>query len=574
MSNEFLRLTHDLPPRRKPNKESFPTQAKQVKIWIEALPLANSGATAKLLYNGLKELNTLEVDAVSRLETLELMRAPVQFTLGGMDKHIVGQPLPLPAQKRQIGQVMRDFQRELALGYKLAVVDLCGPRGSVPFLRGRSAVLAVVRAMEHVSALLSKCYVCYSETPANCWMELNSLLGYAISQNLHEKIEKDPQLQGVSLSPMSCYLQASLMFLSNPYRLTQREIVDLELACRVWAQYATLNLDGKGDGVFLIDPDADSPPGIRLSEQARRSWRLDCTGLVQHIKGQFSAVGRDGLLTPRSKLGQGPALSLDLVERLLLAWGFGGERVHQRMPAGHMLDAVIGLQAAHYLTAGNKDFNVFVTALSGAGVNLSERERAAAWAQASSESAKPTISRVEVLDQSLGGYRLYWASAANLRAKVGELIAMSQPVEEGDDDPRDWMVGVLRWLRGADDDRLEAGVQLLTRRAEAVAVRATTEGRNKVLHRGLVLDPLTQDGGGAVTLLSNHLLEESHRCELLTVPDQFAFQPEPAVCALQSLQQIENTGSYKIFNFQRDGEAKSDSSTKPSAELEAIWSTV
>jgi cyclic-di-GMP-binding protein len=498
----------------------------------------------------------------------------VQFTLGGMDKHIVGQPLPLPQQKRQIGQVMRDFQKELALGYKLAIVDLCGPRGAVPFLRGRYAVLAVVRAMEHLSALLSKCYVCYSETPANCWSELNALLTYAVSQNLQDKFEKDPQVQGVALSPTSCYVQAALMFLSNPYRLTQREIVDLDLAARVWAQYVQLRFDGKGDAVFCIDPDSDQPPGVRVSESARRMWRLDCQGLVQHIKGALPVVGRDGLLTPRSKLGQGNPVHIDLVERLLLAWGFGGEREHQRMPAGHMLDAVIGLQAAHYLIAGEKDFNVFVTSLSTAGINLSERERAAAWAQASSESAKPQVSSVEVLDQSLGGYRLYWSNAVNLRAKVGELIALAQPVDEDDDDPRDWMVGVLRWLRGADDDRLEAGVQLVTRRAEAVAIRAVTEGRNKVLHRGLLLHGLSPDPAAAKSLLSNHLLEESHRCELLRMPDPDAFESVQSVSPIDALKLSENTGSYKVFGFALDGAAPASGDSKPSAALEAIWSTV
>ena len=72
MPANFVRLLKDLPVRRKPNKDSFPTQGKLVRQWIEALPLANSGVTAKMLYNGLKELNTLEVDALARLETLEL----------------------------------------------------------------------------------------------------------------------------------------------------------------------------------------------------------------------------------------------------------------------------------------------------------------------------------------------------------------------------------------------------------------------------------------------------------------------------------------------------------------------
>jgi cyclic-di-GMP-binding protein len=575
MSVDFVRLLKDQPVRRKPNKDSFPTQGKIVKQWIDALPLANSGVTAKMLYNGLKELNTLEVDPVARLETLELLRQPINFTLAGMDKHVIGQPLPLPQQKRQIGQVMKDFHRELSLGYKLAIVDMCGPKGAVPFLRGRYVLLAVVRAMEHIAALLGKCYLTYSEVPAGTWAELNALFSYAISQNLHEKLEKDPQVVGVSISPQSCFVQAALMFLTNPYRLTQREIVDVEAATRVWAAQAALRLDNRGDGVFLIDADADSGPGVRVNDAARRIWRLDCGSLVSYIRGQFEAVGRDGMMVPRSKLGQSVALNIDLIERLLVAWGFGGERLHQRMPAGHMLEVSIGLQSAHYLIGGNKDFNMFVNALSQVGISLTDRERSAAWAQASSESAKPTMSRVEVQDQSLGGYRIYWPSASNLRAKVGELIVLSAPVDEDDDDPRDWLVGVLRWLRGGNNDSLEAGVQLLTRKAEAVAIRATTEGRNKVLHRGLMLSPLKHEDIAVATLLGNTLLDVSHSCELLQLPDEFALVPGKTVNPISELKQLENTGSYKLFNYAFAGERAADSGDqRPGAELEAIWSTV
>jgi cyclic-di-GMP-binding protein len=571
MSAEFLKLAANPPLRRKPNKDSFPTQGKIVKQWIDALPLANSGVTAKLLYNGLKELNTLEVDPLARLETLEMLRQPIQFTLAGMDKHVIGQPLPLPQQKRQIGQVMKDFHNELSLGYKLAILDLCGPKGAIPFLRGRYVVLSVVRAMEHLVALFGKCYLTYSDVPAGSWMQLHQLLAFAFAHGIHEKLEKDPQVTGVSISPMSCYVQAVLMFLTNPYRLTQREIVDMEAACRVWASFASFSFDGRGSGVFIIDPDADSPPSVHASEQVRTLWRLDAAPLVQSVRAQLQSVGRDGMVAPRSKLGQSVAITADLVERVLLAWGFGGERFHQRMPAGHMLETAIGLQAAHYLIAGNKDFNMFVGALTQIGISLTDRERSAAWAQASSESAKPTLSRVEVQDQSLGGYRIYWPSALNLRAKVGELIVLSTPIDEDDDDPRDWMVGVLRWLKGGNDDSLEAGIQLLARRASAVGVRATTEGRNKVLHRGLLLQPLNHDSDSHTRLLCNTLLDEAHHCELLQIPDEFELEQSPSAVEIKSLKQFENTGSFKLFQHVH---ANARSAASGTNELDAVWSNV
>ena len=48
----FELLRGALPKRERPGRDAFPTTGKAVKLWIEALPMANSGATARLLYNG------------------------------------------------------------------------------------------------------------------------------------------------------------------------------------------------------------------------------------------------------------------------------------------------------------------------------------------------------------------------------------------------------------------------------------------------------------------------------------------------------------------------------------------
>lgn len=577
--SEFARLQEGVPTRGRPGRESFPTQAKAVKLWIEALPLANSGATARLLYNGLKELNSLEVEPLSRLEILELLRQPVSFVVSGMDKHVIGQPLPLPQQKKQIGTVLRDFQRELELGYRQVIVDLCQPKGTVPFLRGRHVAQAVARGLFHVGQLLQKAYLTYGEIPPGAWRDLHALMAYAVSQGLHDKSVSDPQLKGFTLTPQALYLQALLLFITNPYRLTQKEIAEVEQATLVWSPYCELRFDGKGEGVFTIDPSLDQAPGVRQEEE--RPWRLETAGLVRMLMNLLtSGTGaHEQPIQPRSKIGTAPALSRELLQRLLLAWGFSGERKFQRLPAGHRMDAAIGLQAAHFLTGGNKDLNAFVQSLSGA-VLLSDRERAAAWAQASSETSKPVLAPVKVLDQSLGGYRILWENAQNLRARVGELVVLGQTIDADDDDPRDWLVGVLRWLKCGNGDALEAGIQLLSRQAEAVVVRSLSAATSsKVIHRALLLKPLKLDGEGEPTLLVPAIVDEREDSELLRLPDPFGYQ-EYAVCApLKSLRMIENTGSYKQLLFSDaleeipDSALGNESGLRPN-ELDAIWSTV
>lgn len=571
----FELLQSVLPMRQRPGRDAFPTSVKAVRQWIDALPLANSGATARLLYNGLKELNHLEVDPAQRMEILELLRQPVAVVITSMERHVLGQPLPLPLQKRQIGAVMRDFHRELALGYATCAVDICAPKGSIPFLRGKSVAMALTRGLTHLSLMLSKCYLAYSEIPTGTWSLAHRLFAFAHEQSLLDKPHTDSQLPGATLTPESMYVQMLLCFIGNPYRLTQKDIVDVEAAARVWASSCRLDTTGT-TGSFLIDVRSDTPPMSPRADLPVHWWRLDCSGLVAQLRGLMQAHdSREMKIPVRGRLGQAGELSHEVVERLIVAWSFSGERGHPRLPADHQMDAAVGLHAVHHLTAGGVDFSSFLRDISG-NVSLTDRERSAAWAHGTSDAAQPTVMPVRVLDQSLGGYRLLWERAEGLKARVGELIAIAAPSEG--DESRDWMLGVLRWLKGGSTDGLEAGVQLLSRRVEPVALRSSGESTSaKVILRGLLLSPLTIDGSRSPSLLAPSILDASGGVELLRLPDPMGIEERPLAEDLIELHLLENTGSYKQFAFgeQRAADTRlSAPEAPPPSELDEIWSTV
>lgn len=139
------------------------------------------------------------------------------------------------------------------------------------------------------------------------------------------------------------------------------------------------------------------------------------------------------------------------------------------------------------------------------------------------------------------------------------------------------MVGVLRWLKGGSNDSLEAGVQLLSRRVEAVAVRATGEAQtSRVILRGLLLAPLAIDGSPQPTLLAPSILDSTGGLELLRLPDPNGFDVRTLSEPLEQLDLLENTGSYKQFRYGHRvvHEPLSAPEAPPAAELDEIWSTV
>jgi len=207
-------------------------------------------------------------------------------------------------------------------------------------------------------------------------------------------------------------------------------------------------------------------------------WAFEINGLIRFLQGQLAGLPPDVEIT-QFRLRGGPAVqtTVAFVERLMRAWEGGGERNQQRLAAGHQLDTVIGLHDLHFVLAGDQDFDTFLRKTRGVAISLHESDRVAAWAS-QNNSGPVRVKRLngKVLDQSLGGYRLVWEKLDNARVKVGELVGLATPVEDGE--TQDWMVGAIRWLRIEANGAMDAGIELLARlRLDRGAVGLGIEGR-------------------------------------------------------------------------------------------------
>jgi hypothetical protein len=145
--------------------------------------------------------------------------------------------------------------------------------------------------------------------------------------------------------------------------------------------------------------------------------------------------------------------------------------------------SVFGLSALHFHLAGQRDFDAFMRHATQRIVHQPDR---ANWVGGSG--ARVPVHDTQVLDQSLGGYRLAWEHADQIRARVGELVGLT--LSDGDETP-EWMLGVIRWLRYENDGGLSAGVELLARNATAVGLRLD-DGSEPL--RALQMDAMGPDG--------------------------------------------------------------------------------
>lgn len=555
MNSAYSSLRSLLPERRAANTTGFPVEPRRVKAWVDALPRANHAGTLRLLVEALDALRDMPLDGVQRLTTLEALRPSLLDAIAQLETQLQGTSFPLPPAKEKVAEQILSLQHELALGYRMAVVEACATTGKVPMLRGGQVAQALERALFHGLRQQAASYYLYRTPEEGAWIGLHALYRFAQEASLADKASDEP-VEKTALSPRQLYTHALLLALSNPYRFTQREQSDLWPLTRDLAAQVELDSTRRHEGAFAVPMSEDRGPGYlpeeRVSDGQALLW-VDLGALRTLFDAALDGAAFEGQVQVRLARSRTLTASADLLRRLRQSWGQAADRGHQRLGAVHTLDTVIGLTGLHYHLAGSLDFDTFMRDVRGVGAASDER---AAWVHGvSTDAARVPTSRARVLDQSLGGYRLAWERAESVRARVGELIGLT-PTLAGDSldrEARSWMVGVIRWLRYDPQGGVDAGVELLARRAYAVGLRSLdATGVPRAPLRGIQISHLRLQDAGAMHFLAPSVLDaQVPRIEVARAADPDHFEESQAqVSECDDLRVLENAGDYLLLAAQ------------------------
>lgn len=151
---------------------------------------------------------------------------------------------------------------------------------------------------------------------------------------------------------------------------------------------------------------------------------------------------------------------------------------------------LLGMRGIHQALTGGMDFVAFREHLAGGQLPASLADSPAAWLSAH-PAATPQHVQARVIDQSRGGYCLWWHGEQNHRVRVGELVGLIPgSIDAAADNASGIMwLGVLRWLRSMPGGRLVVGVELVAHTLEAAMVRVHDRAQQRwPLQRGVLLD--------------------------------------------------------------------------------------
>ena len=540
MGQAYRLLSEGMPQPRGLGTATFTADPRKTRQWAASLPRANALATQQALAQALDSLSGQRLEGAQRLSVMEEMRPAIGESIGLLKGEYTSSALPLDMARAAAAQQVENFHLVLAHGYRKAAVEVCAPEGNIPLLRGGTVALALARSAWHYSQVLAVAWRVYRAPDSGVWQGLHRVHRFAVESKLDTRQVSDP-LAGASIELRPLYLQTLLMAVTHPLAFSQMEQDALWQITADLAGRCALLRSPPEENAPVIPEDADRGPGPEMHGERASQW-LEMSPFCKEVDAAISRQ-RDGFSSLVPSRGIGIRVSVEMLLRLKRAFGLAAARMHARLDASHSLRTVFGLSSLHFYLAGERDFDAFMRQ---AARQLPARgSKRAVWADGSTDASRVPIHEARVLDQSLGGYRMAWAQASQIRARVGELVGLT--LAEPDERP-EWMLGVIRWLRYEDDGGLSAGVELVSRRTGAVGLRVHgKDGFAREPVRAVEMDGL-EEGDEIQFLAPNSMDLGAARIDVVRDQAERGLDGAPAVEEiLAGINVLLNAGDYALL---------------------------
>jgi hypothetical protein len=569
---------------------------RDLKRWIANLPKANIGETARLLYQGLSELNQLFTPSDNRLQLLELLRPEVYYVCKHLERHFLHQAIVLDERSRKIANLCQALQSHLAIGYKQIVIRVA-PRLS----KDRAPLLtqALQRAIHCLNGALIRATQLYCPVPEGVWLELHQLYRIGCEHQLqHQNVRDEPNSQAHNLSIERTYVVALLLGASRCNQLRQNQIARLAEVLEPWSQWVKLQPGKPDNGLFAIAPNLDTGPRYRskfLAEEQKSLLGIDPQPLVAAIEVhlQQSADKASPLPVPAG-------LNLDTLQHLHAAWGQAAERSFQRTVGHGTLTLCVGMSALHFYLGGQRSFSDILKKPGARPAQFSATDPAGRakdqWSQAFDAAPHGTADTLlpyeeieyphlqnddsheatgrqqhfptyalPVINHSPGGYCLAWPGTVPAELQAGEMVGIEDTAGQG------WSVAVVRWIRQVRGGGTQMGIELVAPHAEPCGLQLMRAHDDHSQYLRALLLPAISAIDLPATLLTPRLpFQEGNNVSINTNGQERQAGLERRVASTNSFNQF----AYRLLEVARNENAAQSGVVGAAQEFDSLWKSL
>ncbi|WP_085608489.1 MULTISPECIES: molecular chaperone [unclassified Pseudomonas] len=549
---------------------------RDLKRWIAGLPKANIGETARLLYQGLGELNQLLTPSDNRLHLLELLRPEVYFVCQHLERHFLHQAIMLDERSRKISNLCQALQSQLAIGYKQIIARIA-PKYS----RDRAALVseALQRATHALKGQLVRATQLYSAAPEQLWFELHQLFRCACELQLqHRRVRDDLASLTGELSVEQTYLAALLLGSARCNQLRQNQIARLAQVVEPWSAWLKLHPAHPGEGLFAVSAEIDAGPRYRSqfrSEQQASLLGFDPQPLVNAIEAHL--LHQDAT----SPLPVPSGLTLDTLQHLHATWGEAAERSFKRTVGQGNLTVCVGMSALHFYLGGERTFSELLKHPGARAANFSRavvQGEKDSWSQAFDAAPQSTSDELlpyeeiryepliddegdadspphyptyalPVINHSPGGYCLAWPKDVPAELQAGEMVGIQDSLNQG------WSIAVVRWIRQVRGAGTQMGIELVAPHARPCGLQLvrSRDDHSQYL-RGLLLPEISAIDLPATLLAPRLPFQEGNKVLINTQGEEHRAGLDRRVASTHSFNQF----AYRSLEAARNGGSEED----------------
>lgn len=610
----------DVPNRTRLDKTAFNIRPRKLAIWINALPRANLGETAKQIYTVLQETNQLAYPYQDRIRFLETLREPIDYVTSSMKKHFIGVSLPLPAKSQKIATITKELYSNMAQGYKIALEDMLA--NNLIIFDKKSLAELTHRSIRYIGQNFLSCYQSYSPFSINHWAELHKLYHFAEKRKLLKIKIRDEQNINVQKTSVSTeYARILLLSLSSPYHLRQGESGKIYNALERWLNDPIIHpitLDDEDHNKFIDNLSlAQGPTALSLALAMNNDVIdthelrvIDTQDIAEKLEFELKNTEDVGLSTITTIDSMLPDLSHDLLQRLLIAWGVASKRYFPRTNKNEEIKITIGLSAAHqlitkkaqamdngqYTNKYNDRAHFESTEIKinlkdpGTPSNASDvwglvypKELTGLEPLVEQELSLQDSSKIQfkndpvnteakqyqtdnwlIVNESAKGMMINNQDEFKNKAQVGELVSIRRQTKSRTEK---WSIGVIRWLKSDQDKSLQMGIETLNPNCAAIGIRAASTP-NAPLQRTLMLPELVNLKQPACLITAPVPWREGHKIIINMLGKEI-----PATLS----KSVQNTGLFAQFQFEINSQkiptTKTDKIEKEQ-DFSQIWSSI
>jgi|GEM_PF-835058 len=519
-----------IPEQRPAPADSFLLDPRDTEQWIESLPMANIGETARRVYRTLIDFNRYQLTDMLRAKLVEQFRTPIEYVCENLKRHYMDVSFPLPAKAWKTASLNRELNTELSISYKIIIERMLA--GEADRFDRKLLVIAMHRAMYYQGQVLLQTALVYAPWVKGMWKEINTLYAFAQQNRVHQvPIKMKVGDQELISTLEDQYKGLLLLAAATPYRLRQKQMIRLYEEARTWANLVELHASDEkesGNGRLTINLTADEPPvhsTLREATIGRNVIMIDTRPLLKKLQEDFESAPWE---STTDLPGKNKGLTKPLLRQLIIAWNKPPDRRFVRTRLNFELNILVGLAAIHEATSllpeeespanpAHSDSSslenpflpdsdqqllspssatppksvteLSLSNMSGAGLDdqarspspdslmtdslldssLSSDSFDEDWPKKPRHTVNPDADTIAVTTQneSAGGYCIRWSTQGNApKVKVGELVGIASPTQR-----RQFTLGVVRWLRLHGGQDLDLGLQIIASNVEAAQLR-------------------------------------------------------------------------------------------------------